>query len=218
MVSDSSTVSRSSSISSAPSVTAPSCKPDVRARYRYGKLCSDRLCLKPTVASVPEDHEVVCLTSSPESYGVAPGKDFCDTMDTPLASREREMNDAAQALHDLQRYGASRSAVQVKTGIKRSRALSGETALQDDVREMLADQYSRNGSWRETMVRPQQSSQALAYDGNGNGNGSGSGSGSGSRHKRLCYSTEPSLPRLRIPLHPAVGGYGGPGMWDGILH
>ncbi|KAK4236305.1 hypothetical protein C8A03DRAFT_45683 [Achaetomium macrosporum] len=201
MVSDSSVVSRSSSISSASSVTAPSCKLDVRARYRYGKLCSDRLSLKPTIASVPEDHEAACLTSSPESYGVAPSKGFCDVVDTPLASREREMNDAAQALQDLQRYGASRSAVQVKTGIKRSRALSTEKALQDDVREMLADQYPGNGSWPETMVRSQQSSQALAWNGNG------------SRHKRVCCSTEAALPHLRIPsLHPAVGGYGGPGI------
>ncbi|KAK3311342.1 uncharacterized protein B0T15DRAFT_71799 [Chaetomium strumarium] len=223
MVSDSSAVSRSSSISSAPSVTAPSYKADVRARYRYNGKCSERLCLKPTIASVPEDHEAVCLTSSPESYGVAAGKEFCDIMDTPLASREREMNDAAQALHDLQRYGASRSAVQVKTGIKRSRALSRENVLQDDVREMLADQYSRNGSWLETMVQPQQSSRAFAWDGNNNNNNNSSrssnGNSNGNRRKRVCFSTEPSLPHLRIPsLRSTVGGYGGPRMWDRILN
>ncbi|KAK4124988.1 hypothetical protein N657DRAFT_655138 [Parathielavia appendiculata] len=200
MVSDSSRLSRSSSISSASSVTAPSAKMDALARYRYGKLCSDRLSLRPTIASVPEDQEdaYIQLTLSPESYTFTAGKDFCDaSLDTPLARREREMTDAARALQELQRYGGSRTSADVKTGSKRCRANS----VQDDVREMLTSQSRSGNSWPDTMVR-ELTQQVPVLRGSS---------------KRVCCSTEaaraPSIPSL----HLAVGGYGGPGMWEGIL-
>ena len=208
MVSDSSRISRSSSISSASSVSAPSSKLDVQARCRYARLCSDRLSLRPTIASVPEDHEEDCLTSSPESYAISTGKDLCDyPLDTPLARRQREMDDAARALQQLQRYGA----MPVKTGTKRSRAYSGEPmedAVQGDVREILTSHSANKGPWAGAMVFAQGGQHQLAPV----------------RiplrrsNKRLCCSTEAAqMPRFSS-LHPAVGGMGGPGMWEGILN
>ncbi|KAK4102088.1 hypothetical protein N658DRAFT_506324 [Parathielavia hyrcaniae] len=201
MVSDSSRLSRSSSFSSASSVSAPSSKLDAQARYRYGKLCGDRLSLRPTIASVPEDQEdpFLQLTSSPESYTLPSGKDFCDaSFDTPLARREREMTDAARALQELQRYGGSRTSAEVKTGSKRCRANS----VQDDVREMLTSQPRSGNTWPETMLRgPTQQVPVLRRS-----------------SKRICCSTEAAQAPMIPSLHPAVGGYGAPGMWEGILN
>ncbi|KAG7291649.1 hypothetical protein NEMBOFW57_001668 [Staphylotrichum longicolle] len=200
MVSDSSRVSRSSSISSASSVTAPSAKSDAQARYRYAKLGSDRYSVRPTIASVPEDHEEGYLSASPESYAVPTGKDLYDmSADTLLARREREMDDAARALQELHRSGAARPAMPVRAGSKRGRANS----VQDDVREMLAGHYQCTGTWPETMVHGRQAQQMPVRTGS---------------YKRVCCSTEAArAPRISA-LHPAVGGLGGPGMWEGILN
>jgi hypothetical protein len=194
MVSDSSRLSRSSSISSASSVTAPSSKLDVQARYRSAKLCSERASLRPTIASVPEDHEVF-MTSSPESYAIPAGKELGEmSWETPLGRREREMDDAARALQELHRSGANRPAMPARVGSKRGRADS----VHDDVREMLAGQQD-SLSWPETMVR----AQVPARRGS---------------HKRVCCSTEAARAPMFSALHPAVGGFGGPGMWEGILN
>ncbi|KAK4043755.1 hypothetical protein C8A01DRAFT_32074 [Parachaetomium inaequale] len=197
MVSDSSRISRSSSISSASSVSAPSSKLDVQARYRYAKLCSDRLSVRPTIASVPEDHEEAYMTSSPESYAVPTGKELSEmSLETPLGRREREMDDAARALQELHRSGAGRPAMPARAGSKRGRANS----VHDDVREMLAAQQS-SMSWPETMVRGRAQVPVLRGS-----------------HKRVCCSTEAARAPRISSLHPAVGGYGGPGMWEGILN
>jgi hypothetical protein len=206
MVSDSSRVSRSSSISSASSVTAPSSKLDVQARYRYAKLCGERLSLRPTIASVPEDHEEAYMTTSPESYAVPTAKDLGMSLETPLARREREMDDAARALQELHRSGASRPAMPVRAGSKRARANS----LHDDVREMLAGHYQSNTAWSETMVRDRAAVSGHAQQ--------VPVLRSSRSYKRLCCSTEAARAPRISSLHPAVGGYGGPGMWDGILN
>ncbi|KAK4165798.1 hypothetical protein QBC43DRAFT_28791 [Cladorrhinum sp. PSN259] len=186
MISDSSRYSRSSSISSATSVNAPSSN-DVQARCRYVKPYGERLSLKPTIASVPEIYEEPsCLTSSPESYTRTVTKDFgC------------EVDDAARALQELHRHGASLPAAPVKVGSKRSRTFSMDNSLQDEVRGMLEN----DRPWPESMVR-----------------------GVGQTHhvpmgaKRLCCSTEVSQSYKISSLHPAVGGVGGPGMWEGVLN
>ncbi|KAL2020960.1 hypothetical protein VTK56DRAFT_7734 [Thermocarpiscus australiensis] len=212
MISDSSRISRSSSISSASSVNAPSTKLDVQARCRYAKLGSERLSLRPAIASVPEDHEKNCLTASPESYAAHFGKEVCDMyMDLPLARRQREMDEAARALQELQRSGASRPEAQadtgsVKTGSKRSR----QNSVHDDVREMLAGHCLSGSSWPVTMLRTRgelagQSRQTPVYAAT-RGN------------KRVCCSTEAARSLSISSLHPAVGGPGGPGMWEGILN
>lgn len=212
MVSDSSRISRSSSISSASSASAPSSKLDVQARCRYAKLCSDRLSLRPTIASVPEDHEEDCLSSSPEAYAFTVGKELCDvSLDTPLGRRQHEMDEAARALQELQRHGANRPVLQPRPSLKRTRALSVENSVQDDVRGMLGSQYLSGSSWAETMVHPRgdiaaQPQQVLARVARR------------ASHKRLCCSTEAGqLPGISS-LHPAAGGFGGPGMWEGILN
>ncbi|KAK0615753.1 hypothetical protein B0T17DRAFT_510330 [Bombardia bombarda] len=215
MVSDSSRVSRSSSISSASSVSAPSIKLDVLARCRSAKLCSERFSLRPTIASVPEDYEENCLTASPEPYTGLMGKDFCDvSMETLLARRQREIDDAARALQDLQRHGVSHSTnARVKIGSKRSRPLSTGISLQENVRELLAGRHLNNEPlWSDMLVqRPRADhtvhSQQMAVPTSMRG-----------RSKRVCCSTEANEPLIISSLHPAMGGAGGPGMWQGILN
>lgn len=203
MISDLSRTSRSSSISSASSlVSAPSTKLDVQARCRYAKLCNERYSLRPAIASVPEDYEENCITSSPESYTGPVGKDLLDmSLENPLTRRECEMDDAAdaaRALQELHNYHHRTSSG--KTGSKRSRPLSMDNSLHDNVRGMLNSQYytKTQKEWPDNMVRSR-----IFQDG---------------RCKRVCYSSDVSLPYSIPSLHPAVGGPGGPGMWDGILN
>jgi len=219
MVSDTSRTSRSSSISSASSlVSAPSTKLDVQARCRYAKLCSERYSLRTTIASVPEDYEENCLTSSPESYTGPVGKDLCDlSLETPLAKRECEMDEAARALQELRNnyhgsLSAQHPAVPPRTGSKRSRPLSIDTNLQDNVREMLNGRFHSNETaWPDSLVRPRYPGLEIAQQApvrpilNG-------------RRKRVCCSTEASEQYTMSSLHPAMGGIGGPGMWEGILN
>ncbi|KAK3694011.1 hypothetical protein B0T22DRAFT_58196 [Podospora appendiculata] len=215
MVSDSSRVSRSSSIYSASSlVSAPSAKLDVQARCRYAKQCSERFSLRPTIASVPEDYEENCLTASPLSYTGTVGKDFCDvSMETPLGRRQREMDDAARALQDLQRHGARQAAAtEFKIGSKRSRPVSTDNSLQENVRELLTERYLDGVvPWTDVMVQrsrtdaAQQAQQPLVSFKRG-------------RRKRVCYSADEAEAMVMPALHPAFGGFGGPGMWSGILN
>jgi hypothetical protein len=205
MVSDSSRLSRSSSISSASSVSAPSAKLDVLARCRYAKLCSERSNLKPTFAPVPEDLQLECpMVASPESYSA-----YCD----PYARtrREQEIAEAACALQDLQNHGAAKPPAVQFRGSKRSRASSIDNSLQENVRELLGGRY-QNGelSWSDSFVRarsdvvgvPQQIPVRASLRGS---------------HKRVCCSAEAAEPFMMSSLHPAMGGVGGPGMWEGIL-
>lgn len=215
MVSDTSRTSRSSSISSASSLaSAPSSKLDVQARCRYAKQCGERLSLRPSVAPVPEDYEENFLSSSPDSYTGPVGKDLCDmSLETPLARREREMDEAARALQELQHYGQAPVQLApvpvVKAGSKRSRAPSVDNSLQDNVRNMLAGRYTAEPSWTDTLVRARPlvpgSFQQVPIGASADG-----------ARKRVCCSTEAAQ---YIPsLHPAIGGLGGPGMWEGILN
>jgi PHO85 cyclin-5 len=168
--------------------------------------------LKPTIPSVPEDFEESCLTASPESYTGPVGKDFCDmSLETPLARRQREMNDAARALQELQRQGSNQFvAVPAKTSLKRSRTASIDS-LQENVREMLAGRYM-NGEpmWSDTLVRARADltghSQQVPVRATAQGS-----------RKRVCCSTEAAESFMISSLHPHMGGLGGPGMWNGIL-
>ncbi|KAK9776339.1 hypothetical protein SCAR479_06951 [Seiridium cardinale] len=147
MVSDTSRTSRSSSISSASSlVSAPSTKLDVQARCRSAKLCSERYSMRTTIASVPEDYEENCITSSPESYTGPVGKDLMEmSLDTPPAQGgcdNDDAADAARALQELQGYHYGVSRTISKIGSKRSRPLSIDTSLQENVRDLLCSQYN----------------------------------------------------------------------------
>ncbi|OAQ68566.1 G1/S-specific cyclin Pcl5 [Pochonia chlamydosporia 170] len=225
MVSDSSRSSRSSSISSASSLASATLynstsRCSVPSRFRVAKLWNDRVSLKPSVPSVPEDYDEHCLSSSPESYTGEAAKlgDLC--LDTPLARRERELDemtrdpasDAARALQDLHNHDVSADATPTaKTGSKRSRASSIDNSLHENVRDILSRRYkSPESSWANNVVR----SQGLASE-------------SylqvpvhptfGRNAKRVCCSAEAATGYQTAGVHPAIS-LRGPGMWDGILN
>ncbi|KAI2615354.1 hypothetical protein GGR54DRAFT_297522 [Hypoxylon sp. NC1633] len=220
MISDSSRTSRSSSISSASSlVSAPSTKLDVQARCRYAKLCSERYSLRPIITTVPEDYEENCLTSSPESYAGPVGKDFIKmSLETPLARGICEINDdaarAARALQELHSYhhrANPQPHLSAKPCVKRSRPLSIDNSLQENVRDMLNAPYynSVEKDWSEAMVSGRTPTDAEILQ-------TPVQSLSGGR-KRVCCSSDARS--YTIPtMHPAIGGPGGPGMWEGILN
>ncbi|KAI1300442.1 hypothetical protein F5Y03DRAFT_228143 [Xylaria venustula] len=222
MISDSSRTSRSSSISSASSLaSAPSVKLDVQARCRNAKLYGERYSMKPAIASVPEDYEENCITSSPESYTPGTvGKDLYQmSLETPLTRRDCEMEDAADAARALQElhnyhYVDTRVHLNRRPGLKRTRRVSTDDSLQENVRQMLSANY-RSCDTKEWQDRINDSQSAAdldlrqtpvytSYDG---------------CRKRLCCSAETTVHPYVIPTtHPAVGGPGGPGMWEGILN
>ncbi len=221
MISDSSRTSRSSSISSASSLaSAPSVKLDVQARRRNAKLYCERYSMKPAIASVPEDYEGNCITSSPESYTGTVGKDLYQmSLETPLTRRDCDMEDAAdaaRALQELHNYHHSntRAGPATRPGLKRGRRVSTDDSLQENVREMLSGQYysCNEKEWQDRMVVSRSAADLdvrqtpihTSHDG---------------CRKRLCCSAEATIHPYVIPaIHPAVGGPGGPGMWEGILN
>jgi len=219
MISDSSRSSRSSrssSISSASSLASATLNGSLSlpSRFRAAKLCNERLSLRPTVPSVPEDYDENCCVSSPESYAGPVGKLGDLSLDTPLARRERELDDmardpasdAARALQDLhnQHYSADATPA-AKVGCKRSRPLSIDNPLMENVRGMLHAQYSDDATWPETMIRSR-----------GDGSEPYLQMLAGAR-KRVCCSTE-AANGFEVASHHPGSSFRGPGMWDGILN
>lgn len=223
MISDnSSRSSRSSSISSASSLTcAPiSSKLDVRARCRYAKLCSERN--RTVIATVPEGYCDNGPTSSPESYTGPIGKDFLDlSLDTPLARRAVEMDyfskdeEAARALQELHNHPRAVESPN-RAGAKRSRPQSIDNSLQENVREMLSGKYQSEINWSDDLVRAR-SRQTLDASPKGQVAIRSTPSASLGR-KRVCCAAEATRGLAQSNLHPAFGGFGGPGMWEGILN
>lgn len=227
MISDSSRSSRSSSISSASSLASAtlynsSSRCSVPSRFRVAKLWTDRVSLKPSVPSVPEDYDERCMSSSPASYtGPETAKlgDLC--LDTPLARRERELDDlaardpasdAARALQDLHNQSVSANATPTaKTGFKRSRTPSIDNSLQENVRDILSRQFdSPEPSWSNTIARSRATAsesfmQVPAHP------------TFGRNAKRVCCSAEAATGYQTAGVHPAIS-LRGPGMWDGILN
>jgi PHO85 cyclin-5 len=208
MISDTSRTSRSSSISSASSLTsAPHPKLGVLARCRSAKLFGERYASRPTIASVPEDFEE-SLTSSPVSYIVPMGNDLGNMSFEGIRPKwESELddatNDAARALQELhdnwrRSHATSQPATSApKVGSKRGRPDSVDHGLQENVRGMLREQYTSVGADGSYQVPLPTSSH--------------------DDRKRICCSTEAA--QYSIPsMHPAMGGFGGPGMWQGILN
>lgn len=220
MVSDtSSRSSRSSSISSASSLmSAPiSSKLDVQARCRYAKQFGERM-NRTAIATVPE----YCdngPTSSPESYAGPVGKHFLGlTLDTPLARREANLDyfskdeEAARALQEL--HNQPRMESPNKAGAKRSRTDSVDNSLQENVREMLTGRYQSDSSWSDELVRSRSRTTAISPTQVAVRSNSSASLG----RKRVCCSTEASRGYSQANVHPALGGFGGPGMWSGILN
>ena len=217
MISDtsrSSRTSRSSSISSASSLVSATLnsKLSVPSRFRAAKLCSERLSLKPSIPSVPEDDVECYFSSSPESYTGPVGKLGDLSLETPLARREQELedmvrdpaSDAARALQELHSHGSAEATPIAKTGSKRGRSTSIDDSLQENVREMLSGCYPPGPAWPNTLVRSRGivSESYLQVPVRPELPGTG---------KRLCCSTEAASVHRELD-------YRGPGMWDGILN
>jgi hypothetical protein len=218
LISDSSRLSRSSSISSVSSLasaTLSSYKLSAASRYRAAKLGNERLSLRPTVSSVPEDYaDDRCFTSSPESYftgSVGKAGDMC--LENPLGLREREMaemardpdSDAARVLQDLHNHDSSANATPTpRAGSKRSRPTSMDNNLQENVRDMLTGRYTAQPTWPNTLIRTRGivSESHLQVPVRVETPGA---------RKRFCCGTEATS------MQPAFGQRG-PGMWDGILN
>ncbi|RSL60358.1 hypothetical protein CEP54_006815 [Fusarium duplospermum] len=224
MISDTSRSSRSSSISSASSLasaTLSSSKLGMQSRFRMSRLSNERLSQKPTIPSVPEDYDVHCYSSSPESYTGTVNKLGDWSMETPLARREqqledmtRDASDAARALQELQNYRAAEAVPTafVRTGSKRSRTASMDNGLQENVREMLNGHYysTERPAWSDTLVR----ARGPALESNFQIPVQPSLPGSG---KRICCSAEAAQEYALSSVHSNMG-LRGPGMWEGILN
>ncbi|KAF4966468.1 hypothetical protein FSARC_5851 [Fusarium sarcochroum] len=223
MISDTSRSSRSSSISSASSLasaTLSSSRLGMQSRFRAPKLCNERLSQKPTIPSVPEDHDVHCYTSSPESCTGPVGKLGDLSLDTPLARRQQELDDmardasdAARALQELQNYRAAEvmPATAPRSGTKRSRTASMDNCLQENVRDMLGGRHStQRPGWPDTLVR----TRGITSESNLQIPVRPSLPGTG---KRVCCSAEAAQGYEVSSVHPAIG-IRGPGMWEGILN
>lgn len=226
MVSDSSRSSRSSSISSASSLVSAShyngaSRCSVPSRFRVAKLWNDRVSSRPSVPSVPEDYDEACMSSSPESYTGPEAKLGDLSLDTPLARRERELDDvardpasdAARALQDLHNHDVSADATPIaKTGSKRSRASSIDDSLHENVREILTGNgyESPKTTWPNTLVRSRGmvSESYLQIPNN---------LALGRTAKRVCCSAEAASGYEAASVHPAIS-LRGPGMWNDILN
>lgn len=205
MVSDLSGSSRSSSISSASSLaSAPYVKADhanleVQARCRSAKqLMNERHSLRATVSF--EDY-TDRITSSPMSYTGALSQESLSytAQSTRVFEIDDATNDAAQALQALHNnWQTSRAAWKSatsapKAGSKRSRPLSIDAGLHENVRDLL-----RHDCLARTPTSPHNDTQipALAREG----------------RKRICCSAEAALSQV------SATGFEGPGMWTGILN
>ncbi|KAJ4416925.1 PHO85 cyclin-5 [Gnomoniopsis sp. IMI 355080] len=205
MISDVSGSSRSSSISSASSLaSAPYVRADhsnleVQARCRSAKqLMNERYVSRATISSIGED---CAITSSPMSYTGALSQEHLSY--SAQTARDFEIddatNDAAQALQALHNnWQASRAARKTatsapKAGSKRSRPLSIDAGLHDNVRDLL-----RYECITKPTTSPPSDMQvpALAREG----------------RKRICCSAEAAMPQV------PTAGFEGPGMWAGILN
>lgn len=207
MVSDS---SRTSSISSTSSLTsAPYSKLEIQARCRSAKLMSERCAVIPSVSSISED-KVMRVSSSPTPYTGPLGQEICGiSLEKYMRKNEFEIddgtNEAARALQELHdqwqrsRLSQGPTTSAPKVGTKRSRPLSIDHGLQDNVRDMLRGDVAQTTGLAGQYHYPQTS--CLPQD----------------SRKRLCCSTEAA--QYQMPsIYPAMNGLVGPGMWAGILN
>lgn len=194
MVSDLSGTSRSSSISSISSLaSAPYAKFDysnleVQARCRSAKMLSERYAARPTIASMPEDY-VASVSSSPQAYTGMSQESWTHAVQT--VKREFEVddatNDAARALQELrenwQRSCAAKTSATSapRVGSKRTRPLSIDHSLHDNVRELL----------RTENLLPDSQVPAVTLDG----------------RKRVCCSAEAA--QFHLPTFEGPGMWAG---------
>jgi len=142
-------------------------------------------------------------------------------LDTPLARQEVELDyfskdeEAARALQQLHNHPRSVESPN-RAGAKRSRPQSIDNSLQENVREMLSGQYQSENKWSDDLVRSR-SRQAMNVSPSGQVAVRSTSTASLGR-KRVCCAAEATRGLAQSNLHPVFGGFGGPGMWEGILN
>ncbi|EGX94901.1 G1/S-specific cyclin Pcl5, putative [Cordyceps militaris CM01] len=200
MISDVSRSSRSSSISSVSSLASATLNSKLMAssRFRAAKAMNERTCQKPTVPSVPEDFDEQTFSSSPESHTGPVAKLGGLCLDTPMASREENLEemardpvcDAARALQDLhhQDLHSADSTPIARVSRKRTRPALMDDCLQENVRHLLHGAYpTPEVSWNMA-----------------------------STHKRACCSTEAVTGFQTTNARSVLDR--GTGIWEGILN
>ncbi|EFW99171.1 g1 s-specific cyclin [Grosmannia clavigera kw1407] len=247
MISDSSLVSRCSSNSSSwPSMIAPSTqlpKLEAQARHRYAKhqcsgssLRDKSMLLRPTVIPVVHEDEEVCryatpVFASPEmSYTVPMGKE-ANEIQLPLDRRSSDVDaaDAARALAELQQQTMSDMQFSAhpqrpRSALKRSRPLSVDNSLQDNVRELLREttmKLETKNAIPEPFSLP---AVSQLVDLNANVPVVDRAAALTGSRKRLCRTSAAVTPRAVKPRsfntdlqHPTMSGLYGPGMWEGLV-
>jgi len=176
-----------------------------------------------TIAAANENDTDCATTSPPESYSAPVGKDLLDvSLSTPLGRQGREVdyfsrdsaNDAARALQELHNHPRSEDSAAVsRAGSKRSRPVSADQSLQDNVRDMLKSQFGSQGGeggWSDMLVRPRVSTRSVALE-TATGTVCSVSRGVDGR-KRVCCSAEAAT-EFQAPSLLAR-----PGMWEGILN
>lgn len=255
MISDSSLVSRCSFGSSSwPLMNAPSTqlpKLEAQARHRFAKQqCSGsgmrdkNILLRPTVIPAVREDEEVCryatpVFASPEMSYTGPMGKEANEIRLPLDRRSSDVDaaDAARALAELQQQPLSDMQFSTypqrpMSSLKRSRPLSVENSLQDNVRELLREttlKLENKNVMPEPFVLPLPDRfNNVNVNGNGNGNvnvpvADRAAALTGSR-KRLCRTSAVVTPRAVKPCpfntdlqHPSMNGLYGPGMWEGLV-
>lgn len=205
MVSDTSRSSRSSSISSVSSLASATLNHKLMApsRFRANKTMNERACVRPTVPSVPEDFVERGFSASPESYTGPVSKLGDLSLDTPLARRERELEDmardpacdAARALQDLhnQDLHSAESTPVPRVNRKRARPALMDDCLQENVRDILNRGYTLPQSeWSDNFVHANLTAP----------------------RKRVCCSTEAASGFQAASMKPTLNQ----GIWEGILN
>jgi hypothetical protein len=201
MMSDTSRSSRSSSICSVSSLASAtmSSKLSLPSRFRATKTCNERLSMRPSVPSVPEDYQP-CLTSSPEYYSGPIGRDDM---------AHDAVSDAARALQEL--HASASGTPTPRAGSKRSCPGTWENPLQDNVRELLNTRTPSKPTWPNTLARTRGVvSESLLQIPMRSDLSNG--------RKRVCCASEAVDGFGAATVHPAIGGIRGPGMWEGILN
>lgn len=175
--------------------------------------------LKPSVPSVPEDFDEYCQNSS--GFYVGPETKLGDlTLDASSAKSGLSLedmvcdaaSDAARTLQDLHNHDISGSITPTATtGRKRSRAISVDNSLHENVREILIRQYETaepSSPHAPARLRGMASDPYLQMP---------THTSFGRTAKRACCSTEAASGYHAAGVH-ATMSFRGRGMWDSILN
>jgi len=122
--------------------------------------------------------------------------------------------EAARALQELHSHPRSMESPN-RAGAKRSRTQSIDNSLQENVREMLSNQYQQS-AWSDDFIKSQ--STRMMENGSSAQIALQPLSSTSFGRKRVCCAAEAARGLSQSNIHPVFGGFGGPGMWEGILN